>query len=146
MICTGQRSAASVTQASRSSGAVPSAGFPADRNFSITWLNESSGFSSKNAGHVSQQVLQLVQFERSILTFIMIHLIQGGGQWCPPPTFSMLLSPGHFGGFPRVCFRSHFFFYIQPVPGHPQACPGIRSSRPSSDHASHQREFRRAAG
>jgi len=77
MICTGQRSAASVTQEFRSSGAEPSAIFPSDRNFSITWLNESPGFSSKNAGHVSQQLPQLVQFERSIVTFMMIYLIVG---------------------------------------------------------------------
>ena len=56
MICTGQRSAASVTQEFMFSGTMSSARFPANRNFSITWLNESSGFSSKNSGQVSQQV------------------------------------------------------------------------------------------
>jgi len=61
MICAGQRSAASVTQASRSCGDMPCPISPLSRNFSITWLNESSGFSSKNAGQVSQQVPQLVQ-------------------------------------------------------------------------------------
>ncbi len=44
------------------------------RNFSITWLNESSGFCSKKPGQVSQQDPQLTHVERSILTFIGIRL------------------------------------------------------------------------
>ena len=90
IICTGQRSAASVTQASRSDGEEPSPMFPADRNFSIIWLNESSGFSSKNSGHVSQQVLQLVQFGRSMLTFMMIHLISAAVKYVPPKVLYVL--------------------------------------------------------
>ena len=66
----GQRSAASTVHASNSPGGIPSPFLPLSRNFSLTWLKESRGFSSKKSGQSSQQVPQLTQFNRSMMTFI----------------------------------------------------------------------------
>lgn len=77
IICTGQRSAASRTQTSRSGVGWPSPIFPSSRYCSITWLNESSGFCSKKPGQVSQQEPQLTHVSRSILTF-MTHSLSNG--------------------------------------------------------------------
>jgi len=73
MICTGQRSTASRAQSFISAGGLPWAISPLNLNFSITWLNESSGFCSKKPGQVSQQDPQLMQLERSIMTFMDIQ-------------------------------------------------------------------------
>jgi hypothetical protein len=70
MIETGQRSTASRAHASSSLVIEPSAMLPLSRNFLIIWLKVSSGFSSNNPGQVSEHVPQLVQFARSIITFI----------------------------------------------------------------------------
>ena len=172
MICTGQRSAASMTHESRSAGAFPSAIFPPERNFSITWLNASSGFSSKNAGQVSQQVPQLVQLERSIPTFM---ISPHTGQRSPAPArdsfsrcgrighrllagsclhvYEPVFPARHFGQTPSYGNGSNsvpgcitHFFYTRPGPGNLQACPGIRSIQPSSGHAYLRRGCRHAAG
>jgi len=75
MIETGQRSTASRAHVSISSVSDPSAILPLSRNFSIIWLKESSGFSSNSLGHVSEHVPQLVQSERSMITFTKTHTI-----------------------------------------------------------------------
>jgi hypothetical protein len=75
MICTGQRSTASRVQSFRSAGGLPCPISPLNLNFSITWLNESSGFCSKKPGQVSQQDPQLMQVGRSMITFTIFLLL-----------------------------------------------------------------------
>ena len=77
MICTGQRSAASFAQGTRSSVGIPSAIFPLIRYFSMIRLNESSGSCSNNPVQVSQQDPQLTQVTRSIITFTDVLLDSG---------------------------------------------------------------------
>jgi hypothetical protein len=77
MICTGQRSAASFAQGTRSSVGIPSAILPLIRYFSMIRLNESSGSCSNNPGQVSQQDPQLTQVARSIITFTDVLLDSG---------------------------------------------------------------------
>ena len=76
IICTGQRSAAFRAQGSSSAGGRPSPVFPSRRYCSTTWLNESSGFCSKNPGQVSQQEPQLTHVPRSILTFMVTRILR----------------------------------------------------------------------
>ncbi len=134
IICTGQRSAASWAQPSRSGSGMPCAISPLSRNFSITWLNESSGFCSKNPGHASQQEPQLTQVERSILTFMCIRLfligLNGGRtRFFAPchPYFRFRSNRALSGTFPSPKNLCHEFSRAPKTPA--TAKPGAAISR-----------------
>lgn len=91
MICTGQSSAASLVHSSSSADGIPSPMLPLLRNFSVIWLNESSGLSSKKSGQASQQDPQLTQVVRSMVTFTMRSILSRG--YSPTGAIKMRFTP-----------------------------------------------------